>query len=75
MYSTFPTIAKYTPEVFDAACRQHKVTPEEFRLGTLKTVECYLDAFLENPLNDLHPDDRAVLEDLHKRVRLAIGDE
>ncbi len=75
MYSTYPTISKLTPVVLQAFCEQNGITEEEVRLGTLKTVECSLGNFLENALLDLHDDDRAALEHIHRQVRLAIGGE
>lgn len=75
MYSTYPTIAKYTPAILEAACKQDNMTPEAYRMGTLKRVECELGNLLENALNELHPDDRAALENLHRQVRCALADE
>lgn len=74
-YSTFPTIKRYTPAVLKMACEQHGLTREEFRLNTLKRVECDLGNLLEQPVSELHPDERDVIAALHRQVRLAIGDE
>jgi hypothetical protein len=73
--TSYTSIQRFTPAVLAAVCRQKGLTPEQLRLGTLKSVEAELDAFLRNPLLDLHADDHAALEDLRSRVRLAIGDE
>ena len=74
-YSTFPTIKRYTGAVLKMACEQHDLTREEFRLNTLKRVECDLGNLLEQPISELHSDERDVISDLHRQVRLAIGDE
>jgi hypothetical protein len=74
MYST-TYISKYTPAVLQMLCKQKGVTAETLRLGTLKRVECELANFLSNSASPLHGDDREALEDLHRAVRLAIGEE
>jgi hypothetical protein len=75
MYSTYPTISKFTPALLKSYCKHRGITIEALRLGTLKTVECSLDDFLKNTLIDLHEADRDALELLHRQVRLVIGDE
>jgi hypothetical protein len=75
MYSTFPTITKYTLAILEATCKEAGVTPETYRMGTLKRVGCELGNLLENALNEMHPDDRAALESLHQQVRCALADE
>lgn len=74
-YSTYPTISKFTPAVLAATCEQHGLTADQFRLNTLKRVECDLGNLLEQPVSEIHPDERDVLVNLHRQVRLAIGDE
>lgn len=75
MQSTYPRIARYTPAVLDMACRERNLTPEQFRLNTLKRVECDLGNFLESHAEPLHPDEEVYLTDLHRQVRLALADE
>ena len=75
MHSTYPTITKYTPAVLRAHCEQIGVTADALRLGTLKRAECEIGNLLENALTNLHPDEKGALENLHRAVRLAIGDE
>lgn len=74
MYRT-TYITRYTRAVLDMVCRSRGVTRDELRLGALKGAAVDLANFLENPLEPLHPDDRAALQDLRDRVRLALGDE
>jgi hypothetical protein len=43
--------------------------------GTLKRCECEVGNLLENCLMPLHPDDRAVLEHLHRQIKEALSVE
>ncbi|KKL55693.1 hypothetical protein LCGC14_2252860 [marine sediment metagenome] len=73
MYSTYPTIVHFTPAVLRAASKQANITPDEYRLGTLKRVETELGNLLDPGVTELHPDHRESLEDLHRQVRIAVG--
>ncbi len=68
-------IVRYTRNVLEGYCRQKGITPEALRLGTLKRVDCELANLLDPGVAEIHLDHREALEDLHRAVRLAIGDE
>jgi hypothetical protein len=73
--STYPTIAAYTPAVLDCLCKSHGMSRNEYRLAILKRVEADLDAYLKEPITELHPDERETLEESHRLLRSAIGEE
>ena len=73
MYSTYPTITTITPAVLRAVAAKSDLTPKQYRLGTLKRVDCELGNLLDNGVADLHSDHRVAIEDLQKQVQIAIG--
>ena len=75
MYSTYPHIAQYTRSILKAAAKKANMTPEGYRLGVLKRVECEISVLLENKENDLIAETRDVLGDLLHHVRIAIAED
>ena len=75
MYSTYPTIKHITPAVLRMAAEQSKQTPEEYRIGTLKRVDCEIGNLLDADVAELHPDHRDAFENLQRQVQIAIGGE
>ena len=75
MYSTYPCITYYTKAILKAASIKANMTPEGYRLGVLKRVECDISVLLESKENDLIAETRDVLGDLLHHVRIAIAED
>lgn len=74
MTSTYPQITHFTPAVLEAVCKEHGTTPEAYRLGTLKRLQCEIGNLLDPATIELHPDYREAWEDALQQVKIAIAD-
>ncbi|WP_018234255.1 hypothetical protein [Thioalkalivibrio thiocyanodenitrificans] len=75
MHITSPGETSATKAVLVAECNKRGMTPERYRLGTLKRAECEISNILDRPLSEMHPDDRAALNDLRRQIQVAIAGE
>jgi hypothetical protein len=74
MTSTFPHIVRKTPAVLRAVAKEAGLTPEQYRIGTLKAVSCEIGNLLDPATIELHPDYSEVWERLLNQVETAIAD-
>jgi hypothetical protein len=74
MKSTYPHVVCKTPAVLRAVAAQVGLTPEQYRIGTLKAVSCEIGNLLDPATIDMHPDYREVWERLLNQVETAIAD-
>lgn len=74
MKSTFPVIATATPAVLAMEARRAGVTPEQYRVGTLKRVEVEILNVLESKGFAANTEFADIFGDLLRQVQIAIAD-
>lgn len=72
--NTFPIIVRATPAVLAMEAQRAGLTPESYRLGTLKRVEVEVANALDCDAFAAEPELAEVFRDLLRQVQIAVAD-